>query len=276
MLGDGVKKIIFSIWSDLTTEHSSAPDWKKESFRKFKDKLIEKQKEYAKLCNAEYFLFKAKSTDYINVQFDKLLKFEELTKEYDQVVYFDLDIIPITKTNIFEQFDFDYPCVYDYDVNNNAQDEEWKTWLRWQYKHKMVIDSMNRYSKVASKNAMLLIEDVVGNDRICNTAVVCGNRNAANLLKISERLSDIDKIFSEAKVDNVYPREYSEGWVRNNEVYFSFILERYDVKYNNIGIQWNYVLDSMVSEFTSGVHLIHQVNKDFEKTFTLLESQQQP
>ena len=103
MLGDGVKKIIFSIWSDLTTEHSSAPDWKKESFRKFKDKLIEKQKEYAKLCNAEYFLFKAKSTDYINVQFDKLLKFEELTKEYDQVVYFDLDIIPITKTNIFEQ-----------------------------------------------------------------------------------------------------------------------------------------------------------------------------
>jgi len=27
-----------------------------------------------------------------------------------------------------------------------------------------------------------------------------------------------------------------------------------------------------VSEFTYGVHLIHQVNKDFEKTFTLLES----
>ena len=63
-----MKRIIFSIWSDLTTEHSSAPDWKKESFRKFKDKLVEKQKEYAKYCGAEYFLFKAKSTDWRNHQ----------------------------------------------------------------------------------------------------------------------------------------------------------------------------------------------------------------
>ena len=271
-----MKRIIFSIWSDLKSNHISAPDWKQESFRKFKHKLVDRQKEYAKYCGAEYFLFETKFTDYVDIQFDKILKFEELTKQYDQVVYFDLDIIPITKTNIFEQFDFDYPCVYDYDVNNNAQDEEWKKWLRWQYEKKMIIDPMNRYSKVAAKNAMLLIEDVVGNERICNTAVVCGNRNAANLLKFSERISDMDKTLLEAKVDTIYPREYSEGWVRNNEVYFSFILERYNIKYNNIGIQWNYVLDSMVSEFTPGVHLIHQVNKDFEKTFTLLESQQQP
>ena len=76
-----MKNIIFSIWSDLkTTDHISAPDWKQESFRKFKHKLVERQKEYAKHCGAEYFLFEAKSTDYVDVQFDKILKFEELTK----------------------------------------------------------------------------------------------------------------------------------------------------------------------------------------------------
>jgi len=268
-----VKNIIFSIWSDLTSNHISAPDWKKESFRKFKNKLVEKQKEYANYCNAEYFLFEAKSTDYVNVQFDKILKFEKLTEEYDQVVYFDLDIIPITKNNIFEQFDFNYPCVYDYDVNKNALDDEWKKWLRHQYREKNIIDPMSRYSKIAAKKAMLLLEDIVANDRICNTAVVCGNKNAANLLKFSERMSYIDKTLLEAKNDTLYPREYYEGWVKNNEIYFSFILEKYNVKYNNIGIQWNYILDEFVSEFTYGVHLIHQVNKDFEKTFTLLESQ---
>ena len=268
-----MKRIIFSIWSDLTSKHISAPDWKKESFRKFKDKLVRKQKEYAKYCNAEYFLFEAKSTDYVDVQFDKILKFEELTKEYDQVVYFDLDIIPITKKNIFEEFDFNYPCVYDQDVNKNALDEEGKKWLRYQYRNKNIIDPMSRYSKVAAKKAMLMIEDLVSNDNICNTAVICGNQNAANLLKFSERISYIDKALLEAKNDGLYPREYSEGWVRNNEVYFSFILERYNIKYTNIGIQWNYILDEFVSEFTYGVHLIHQVNKDFKKTFTLLESQ---
>ena len=269
-----MKNIIFSIWSDLkTTDHISAPDWKQESFRKFKHKLVERQKEYAKHCGAEYFLFEAKSTDYVDVQFDKILKFEELTKEYDKVVYFDLDIIPITKNNIFEQFDFNYPCVYDYNVD--FKDDTWKEWLRHQYRKKNIIDPMSRYSKVALKKAMLLIEDVVGNDRLCNTAVVCGNKNAANLLKYSERISDLDKTLLEAKNDTLYPREYYKGWVRNNEVYFSFILEKYNIKYNNIRIQWNYILDEFISEFTYGVHLIHQVNKDFEKTFTLLESQQQ-
>ena len=268
-----MKRIIFSIWSDLTSNHISAPNWKQESFRKFKHKLIDRQKKYAKYCGAEYFLFETKSTDYVNVQFDKILKFEKLTKEYDQVVYFDLDIIPITKNNIFEQFDFNYPCVYDQDVNKHGLDEEWKKWLRHQYREKNIIDPMSRYSKVAAKKSMLLIEDIVSNDNICNTAVICGNQNAANLLKFSERISDIDKALLKAKDDTVYPREYSEGWVRNNEVYFSFILEKYNIKFNNIGIQWNYVLDEFISEFTSGVHLIHQVNKDFEKTFTLLESQ---
>ena len=269
-----MKNLIFSIWSDLkTTDHISAPDWKQESFRKFKHKLVERQKEYAKHCGAEYFLFEAKSTDYVDVQFDKILKFEELTEEYDKVVYFDLDIIPITKNNIFEQFDFNYPCVYDYNVD--FKDDTWKEWLRHQYRKKNIIDPMSRYSKVALKKAMLLIGDVVGNDRLCNTAVVCGNKNAANLLKYSERISDLDKTLLEAKNDTLYPREYYKGWVRNNEVYFSFILEKYNIKYNNIRIEWNYILDEFISEFTYGVHLIHQVNKDFEKTFTLLESQQQ-
>ncbi len=269
-----MKRIIFSIWSDLTEHHVSAPDWKKESFRKFKNKLVKKQKEYAKYCDAEYFLFEAKSTDYVNVQFDKILKFEELTKKYDQVVYFDLDVIPITKKNIFEEFNFDYPCIYDFDVHKNASDEELKKWLRYQYREKNAIDPMSIYSKVAAKKAMLLIEDIVSNDSICNTAVICGNQKAANLLKFSERIIYIDKALLKAKDDTVYPKEYSEGWVRNNEVYFSFILEKYNIKYNNIGIQWNYILDESITDFTSGVHLIHQVNKDFEKTFTLLESQQ--
>ncbi|NDH16427.1 MAG: hypothetical protein EBY48_04985 [Opitutae bacterium] len=149
-----MKRIIFSIWSDLTSNHISAPDWKQESFRKFKHKLVDKQKEYAKYCDAEYFLFETKSTDYVDVQFDKILKFEKLTKQYDQVVYFDLDIIPITKKNIFEEFNFDYPCVYDQDVNKNALDEEWKKWLRHQYREKNIIDPMSRYSKVAAKKSV--------------------------------------------------------------------------------------------------------------------------
>ena len=46
-------------------------------------------------------------------------------------------------------------------------------------------------------------------------------------------------------------------------LYDQYILERYKVKYNNIGMQWNYILDDLVHEITAAAHLIHQVNKDF-------------
>ena len=268
-----MKRIIFSIWSDLTQHHDSVPDWKKSSLHKFKDTLIKRQKEYAEYCGAKYFLFETKFTDYVNVQFDKIFKFEKLTEKYDEVVYFDLDIIPVTKKNIFDSFDFNYPCVYEYDVNQNTNDTLQKNWLSQHFHENKTISPMNRYSKVAAKKAMLLLEDVSGNDNICNTAVLCGNKNAANLLQFNKRINDIDKILLRAKNDTIYPNEYSEGWVRNNEVYFSFILERYNIKFNNIGIQWNYILDDLITEFTPAAHLIHQVNKDFKKTFTLLQCQ---
>ena len=67
----------------------------------------------------------------------------------------------------------------------------------------------------------------------------------------------------EAIEDNLYPKEMSQSWVKNNEVYFSYILERYKIKFNNIGIQWNYILDNLIFKPTAAAHLIHQVNKDF-------------
>tara|TARA_B100000123_G_C25688560_1_gene409722 strand:- start:73 stop:861 length:789 start_codon:yes stop_codon:yes gene_type:complete len=255
------KNIIYSVWSDLTEEHMSVNDYKKESFKKYKDKLIKLQKEYAVQCNADYELFNPISTDYANVQFDKIFKLEELTKYYDKVVYFDLDIIPITKKNIFDSFDFNNICVYDYtiQINNRKTIEDISRYI----KRKEYIPQMNRYSKVCAKNAMLLIDNVVGNENIVNTGVVCGNKKAVESLKFSERMNDMNKTLQIAKEDNLYPEEMSKPWIKNNEVYFSYLLERYKIKFNNIGIQWNYILDDLVHEITDAAHLIHQVNKDF-------------
>ena len=54
-------------------------------------------------------------------------------------------------------------------------------------------------------------------------------------------------------------------------MYFSYLLEKYNIEFNNIGIQWNYILDDIITETTSGAHLIHQVNKDFHETISRLK-----
>ena len=125
---------------------------------------------------------------------------------------------------------------------------------------------MNRHSKVCAKRAMLLLHDINGNDNICNTGVFAGNKLAAEKLAFSDNIALLDKTLEEAKEDTVYPEEYSKQWIRNNEVYVSFLLERFNIKFNNIGIQWNYILDDKHREYSAGAHLIHQVNKDFNET----------
>lgn len=257
------KNIIFSIWSDLTEEHTSVNDYKKKSFQIYKNKLIELQKKYAYYCKADYEIFKPKSTDYANVQFDKIFKLEELCKYYDNVVYFDLDVIPNTRYNIFNSFNFDNICVYEYPID--TADEMART-ISTRIKNGAPISAMNRYSKVCAKNAMLLINDIAGNENIVNTGVVCGNAKSINNLKFSDRMNEMNKTLNIAMKDNLYPDEISKAWVKNNEVYFSYLLERYKIKFNNIGIQWNYILDDLVSKPTAAAHLIHQVNKDFHVT----------
>ena len=252
------KNIIYSIWSDLTEEHESVSDYKKESFKKYKSKLIELQKKYAAHCKADYEIFSPVSTDYTNVQFDKIFKLEELTKHYDKVVYFDLDIIPKTEKNIFDAFDFDDICVYDYPLHSMIM----KYFKKYLKKNKQV-PPMNQYSKVCAKNAMLLLDNIVGNEHITNTGVLCANNVAVDKLKYSQRMNAMNDKLQMAIGDNLYPQEVSEPWIKNNEVYLSYLLERYKIKFNNIGIQWNYILDDLIHEYTAGAHIIHQVNKNF-------------
>lgn len=247
----------------------SIPEWKKKSIQKYKNKLIEVQKQYAYNCNAEYQLFNPKSIiNYVDLQFAKILKVEDLTKYYDQVVYFDLDIIPITKINIFEHFNFNKICVYDYDVD--LEDEDVKRVMKIHLKHFPIIPSMDRTSKMMAKKAMLMHHDIMGNNKICNTGVICANKSAIENLAFSDNLTMMDNTMQQAKDDSLFPDEFSKGWIRNNEIYFSFLLEKYKVDYINIGLQWNYILDHAIKKWTSGAHIIHQVNKDFELTFNSL------
>ena len=51
-----------------------------------------------------------------------------------------------------------------------------------------------------------------------------------------------------------YPKEMSENWVLNNEVIFSYIIEKYDVPFTNIGMPWNFILDHNEQHMTAAAH----------------------
>jgi len=251
-----VKRIIFSIYTDQVDNHTSVTDYKREQFRTYKRLLEQRHKQYAKYCNADYELFSVDETNYDKIQFLKLIKAEELTKQYDEVLYIDFDVIPITTNIFFEAFDLNKVSMYSIPTELESIVIKWRTQdNNWHM--------MDMYSKCCAKNAMLLLEDVVGKKECFNTGVYGINKRSAELINFTGNLAYCQATFEQASQDNIFPEEISRAWKPNNEVYSSFLVELNQVPYNNIGINWNFVLDHIFTKPSAGCYFIHCVNKDF-------------
>jgi hypothetical protein len=255
-----VKRIIFSLYRNDLAEHGSVPSFKREQFIKYADQLEQKHREYASIVGADYLLIKPTSNDYIEVQFEKLNSFEILAKDYDEVMYIDFDIIPITAHNIFERFDLNTICSFNIQVQGLTLDElRWRRGFNWH--------SMDMYTKACNKKAMLLLDGISGTQSCINTGVVVMNSDCIRNLNFTERCAKAVDVFKEALNDNFYPEEMTNNWVLNNEVIFSYIIEKYDLPFTNIGMPWNFILDHNEQHMTSAAHLLHFVHKKFELFF---------
>jgi len=255
-----VKRIIFSIFTDKLNKHTSVSDYKQQQFLKYKDRIIAAHKSYAKLCNADYELLTSIETNYDELQFNKLIKLEELSNIYDEIVYIDFDIVPQNNKSIFDSFDLNHICAYSipspipYDkLRFRMQDDNW---------HKM-----DMYTKTCAKNAMLLLDDINGTDNCINTGVVAANKKSIEALRFHENLTHCKNQLDMAIADNLYPKEIHKRWTYNNEVFVSYLIERYNIPYINIGIQWNFILDHISPQPSAAAYLIHHVNKEFELSF---------
>lgn len=254
-----MKRIIYSIWADVRL-HQSSPQEKKDSFAEYKHKLLAAQKRYAHACGAEYHCFMPSIPDYDDLQFEKLYRFEDLANEYDEVVYLDLDVVPTTNENIFDKHanrnNVGAHFIEFEPYWNEKIDGKW--WVEV-----FKLDEMNRIVKGSCKNAMLMIEGKTGKNSIANTGVLVGNKNSIQNFRLIERLQLAENTFQEALEDNIYPEKIASKFTRNNEVYFSFIKEMYDIQINPIGLGWNYIIDETFTTSQIGAHLHHVVNKDF-------------
>ena len=253
-----MKRIIFSLYRNDLDDHASVPDIKRQQFAKYADQLENKQRAYADLCGADYKIFKPNSTDYIDVQFEKLNMFEELGHKYDQVMYLDFDVIPNTTVNIFDKFDLNTICSFEINVevpSHRVFEDRFRSNFDW--------CAMDMYSKSQNKKAMLLLHDINGKHSCINTGVLLMNSDCIANLNFAERSVEAVLTFNEALEDNLYPPEMSKNWALNNEVIFSYIVEKYDLPFTNIGMPWNFILDHNEQQITSAAYFLHFVNKRF-------------
>ena len=292
-----MKNIIYSIYienddTNLIDRHQVT----KVQLKKHFQKLLDVKKEYAKHCNAEYRLyendaywqkFKKKYNVY---QFDtinlyKIHLWEELGKEYDNVLYFDFDVVPNTTESFFEKFDLNKICVH---AINSTQENTWSQSDIKKFKKNDVDfetimsykDRYNMYVKAMCKKAMLAIDNNYKADYLIpNTAILGGNSTIIKELKFTERLDDMIAILNQAKEEKLFGENISKLFFANNEVFFQYLVDKYKLQWYNLPYEWHTYLmeaggkfanDEISKETISKAKLIHLINKRFEELWEVI------
>ena len=108
MSGDSKKRLIFSIYTKVEEDKGfvSKRQNHMNQFETHFDKLKYGLKNYANICNADFKLIQPDIQHFDNLNNYKIELWENFCEDYDEVLYFDFDIIPNTTKNIFESFDF--------------------------------------------------------------------------------------------------------------------------------------------------------------------------
>ena len=142
-------------------------------------------------------------------------------EQYDKVLYLDCDVVPKTNVSFFDSHDFDKVCLH------RTRKPDWK---------------------IYHKQMMLHMENIQGNDLICNTGVFGLSKKSSDALMFSDRLNEA--------------KELSD--VLNNEICISYMIERYNVPLKDIGMQWNFILDKNFNIQTDACYFVHHSNKEFQ------------
>lgn len=233
---------IYSLHIDIPTELLDAPksykDTKenkssitKRQLNKWRDDLIKNHQDYAQAIGAEYLHYKndeefEKFADrfpdlsvYDQVNLYKIWLLDQLTKEYDLVMYVDLDTHFRSHHNIFEHVPANYAicCAYDtadeLEITNDSL-----------YFHKYNKDFRNPQAKYWNAHALLTEEGLIGENYAFNTGVIVASRYGMDQLDYFSDIDEVIETMKELKEDemSMYPSQVRASFGYDNETIFGY------------------------------------------------------
>lgn len=228
-----MKNLIVTIWIEKESTKSM------EAMSNFLDRLIQNKADYAEKIGVDFLCLREMSNDlnedsFTSVNLWKHKMMIEKSKEYDNILYCDMDVVFDTDENIF---DLDMKYVY-------AKNSDWSSDPR-----------RKQRSKVSPWNKKKIASELLGKEvkSVFNTGMIlisAENIRKMNFMEEFEKVKHIE-----------YP---------NNEAIFSYLLEKNEIPHKDFGY-WNHVVAhsaqpfevSEVKKFKS----YHFINKNFPSFF---------
>jgi len=275
-----MKRVIYSLYVDVPAKehYGDSKNWRDthekanitvDAFKKHYDRLVEVKQWYAKRCDVDFLMFEYDEqyktfeqnflkdfpmfTGYEVINFYKIHLLNELSKTYDEILYLDFDVIPLTDESFFNNWDLSKGiCVY----NNNAKVN----------KSMDISQSIRSPSaKYFNCHAMLYDQGLKPINDVVNTGIIGACKEDIIKLDFFGGFKDTIDLMTELRESEpgVYPQNIIDMFRYDNETIFS-----YKKQINNVPIQWlddewHYLLDRQ-KFIPKNIKLVHCICKDFD------------
>ena len=278
-----MKRIIYSIYIEIENDKfaDEKSEANKKNFAEFEDELYANKKEYADTHGVEYVLYKRDNyyldfytqmktirpniSEYNIINFYKHYLLHELSKEYDEILYLDYDVVINTDKNYFEHNDLSMFQVYFADQKMTAEQ---------QLARKNKIYSPRSVGcKYWCLHGMSDIFYIPVTNIVFNTAIIGASKEVLKDYNILSELNEIFDAIDELKVEGFYPKNIRDNIDYNNEAVFTLLVMKNNIPYNeNFIPYWHrkYDASSTKDDYDNEINLkgfYHLINKEFSWHF---------
>ena len=275
-----MKRVIYSLYVDVPAKEHFGDSKNKHdtvdkaaitvnAFKNHYDRLIETKIAYAEYCQADFVMFEYDDqyktfeqnflkdfpmfTGYEVINFYKIHLLNELSKTYDEILYLDFDVIPLTNESFFDVWDLSKGiCVY----NNNSH----------VIKDVTVAQSIRSPSaKYFNCHAMLLENGLNPRNDVINTGIIGARKEDIQQLDFFGKFKDTIDLMTKLRKDTsgLYPQNIIDMFRYDNETIFSFKKQINSVAIQWLDNKWHYFLDTQ-KFIPKEVKLVHCICKDFD------------
>ena len=282
-----MSRVIFTL--DIPLKESEYHDDKTfVDITRFKDLLLKKHEDYATLCGADYKVFGRnglyndlhqglKLLDDTHQHFHTICNFkflvcDILANQYDEVFYFDLDVVPNTTENIFEHFDLSTGIVLkpSYSPHRDFLPFGDRTFRDYINAANSVpeVDSRSALVKYAFVRTLLMLDGYYEEPDIWNTGIIGINSTSVQQLNyfggdFKEIVAEIcgmrnEDVFFKKDITQYYGLNDGEGLLSYLTVSKGLRVHKMDDLWHHTYKEWN------AGWLNEQAHMIHFINKRFE------------
>lgn len=247
-----MSRVICSLYIDIQNPVSHFKN--KEKFNNNLNWLLDKQKQYAELCQADYIHFTHDNnfiefskqfgpeiSEYNIINFYKIHLLYQL--DYDEILYLDMDVIPVTTKNFFKEWDLTKGIA--------VMSEEWSNRDYNRERHSV------RSPLAKHWNAYALLGH---SKRVFNTGIIGARRESLKELNYFDEFHETLKKMKELIEDDFWPSDIRNLFGYDNETMFAYKIKNYQ---ELLKTGWHHFMDKW-SYIPKDTKLVHCINKDFD------------